>query len=173
MWLLSLPENHYHRLGGGKPLGFGSVRLELDNDNSIISSGNEMKNYYSDLTIMTLKSDIATEDAKREFEDKVKETYGNENEPDFIKAFLVASKGFPGGHIYYPRMQRDKTKDIFEWFGMNENGKTGKDKYPLKLSLPALQDNNSKLPNDPTESRERQNNSNASRSRSSHGSKRR
>jgi CRISPR-associated protein (TIGR03986 family) len=29
LWLLSLPDNHYHRLGGGKPLGFGSVRITL------------------------------------------------------------------------------------------------------------------------------------------------
>jgi CRISPR-associated protein (TIGR03986 family) len=30
LWLLDLPEGHYHRLGGGKPLGLGSVRLNID-----------------------------------------------------------------------------------------------------------------------------------------------
>jgi len=30
LWLLSLPENHFHRFGGGKPLGFGSVRLSVE-----------------------------------------------------------------------------------------------------------------------------------------------
>ena len=29
LWLLALPSDHFHRLGGGKPLGFGSVRLEM------------------------------------------------------------------------------------------------------------------------------------------------
>jgi len=29
LYLLKLPEIHFHRLGGGKPLGFGSVRLDL------------------------------------------------------------------------------------------------------------------------------------------------
>lgn len=29
LWLLSLPEEMFHRIGGGKPLGFGSVRLSL------------------------------------------------------------------------------------------------------------------------------------------------
>jgi len=28
-FLLKLPPDHYHRLGGGKPLGFGSVRLDI------------------------------------------------------------------------------------------------------------------------------------------------
>lgn len=30
LWLLTLPEGYFHRLGGGKPLGFGSVRLALE-----------------------------------------------------------------------------------------------------------------------------------------------
>ena len=29
LFLLTLPPGHHHRLGGGKPLGFGSVRLEI------------------------------------------------------------------------------------------------------------------------------------------------
>lgn len=29
-WLLSLPKEHFFRFGGGKPLGFGSVRLDLE-----------------------------------------------------------------------------------------------------------------------------------------------
>ena len=29
LWLLDMPSGHYHRLGGGKPLGFGSVRLKV------------------------------------------------------------------------------------------------------------------------------------------------
>lgn len=30
LWLLSLSEGHYFRLGYGKPLGFGSMRIEID-----------------------------------------------------------------------------------------------------------------------------------------------
>lgn len=29
LWLLNLPEKHHHRLGGGKPLGFGSILLGI------------------------------------------------------------------------------------------------------------------------------------------------
>ena len=29
LWLLNLPDKHYHRIGGGKPLGFGSVRISI------------------------------------------------------------------------------------------------------------------------------------------------
>ncbi|MDE0554673.1 MAG: TIGR03986 family CRISPR-associated RAMP protein, partial [Candidatus Poribacteria bacterium] len=32
LWLLSLPEDHYFRLGYGKPLGFGSVSVEIDGE---------------------------------------------------------------------------------------------------------------------------------------------
>ena len=33
LWLLTLSEDHYFKLGYGKPLGFGSVRLEVDSEN--------------------------------------------------------------------------------------------------------------------------------------------
>ena len=29
LWLLNLDEGHYHRLGGAKPLGFGSVKIRI------------------------------------------------------------------------------------------------------------------------------------------------
>ena len=52
LWLLSLPEGHYFRLGYGKPLGFGSVRMEVDEDRCVnrylpLGTGEEWKNYYA------------------------------------------------------------------------------------------------------------------------------
>ena len=52
LWLLSLPEGHYFWLGYGKPLGFGSVRMEVDEDRYVngslpIGTGEEWKNYYA------------------------------------------------------------------------------------------------------------------------------
>ena len=54
LWLLSLPEGHYFRLGYGKPLGFGSVRMEINEERCVngylpIGTGEEWKNYYAAL----------------------------------------------------------------------------------------------------------------------------
>ncbi len=52
LWLLSLPQDHYFRLGYGKPLGFGSVRMEVDEERCVneclpLSTGEEWKDYYA------------------------------------------------------------------------------------------------------------------------------
>ncbi len=53
LWLLKLREGHYHRLGGGKPLGFGSVRLEIDAANTTLHDGNGWKKFYGTLDTIT------------------------------------------------------------------------------------------------------------------------
>ena len=52
LWLLSLPEGQYFRLGYGKPLGFGSVRMEVDEERCTngclqLGTGEEWKGYYA------------------------------------------------------------------------------------------------------------------------------
>ena len=56
LWLLSLPADHYFRLGYGKPLGFGSVKIEIDkrrlvNDCLPVGTGEDWKAYYSNLNV--------------------------------------------------------------------------------------------------------------------------
>ena len=51
LWLMSLPNDHYFKLGYGKPLGFGSVRLEIDDDRRVerclpLGTGKDWRNYY-------------------------------------------------------------------------------------------------------------------------------
>ena len=51
LWLLSLPKGHYFRLGYGKPLGFGSVRMEIDEERWVngclpLGTGEDWKGYY-------------------------------------------------------------------------------------------------------------------------------
>ena len=41
IWLLSLDENHFLRLGLGKPLGFGSVRAEIVSEGTRIATGED------------------------------------------------------------------------------------------------------------------------------------
>lgn len=47
LWLLSLPEGHYFRLGYGKPLGFGSVKIELDTECLPLGTSKDWKAYYA------------------------------------------------------------------------------------------------------------------------------
>ena len=52
LWLLSLSEGHYFRLGYGKPLGFGSVRMEVDEERCVneclpLGTGEDWKGYYA------------------------------------------------------------------------------------------------------------------------------
>jgi len=52
LWLLSLPGGHYFRMGYGKPLGFGSVRMEVDEDRCVneclpLGTGDDWKDYYA------------------------------------------------------------------------------------------------------------------------------
>ena len=48
-WLLQLPESHFHRFGGSKPLGFGSVRVEMIDQCSEVRTGSEWASYYLSL----------------------------------------------------------------------------------------------------------------------------
>ena len=56
LWLLTLPEDHYYKLGYGKPLGFGSVKIEIDTDTDRLENGklpignhDNWKEYYKTL----------------------------------------------------------------------------------------------------------------------------
>lgn len=127
LWLLSLPENHYHRLGGGKPLGFGSVRLELDRDNSDLRTGEEWVKFYQSLiTIENKTTDFSGCIGK--YQDAVAELYGNKQSFEhipFVAAFCRNAMGFEDGSpIHYPRKSQkiDPEGKNYEWFTDNEGG---------------------------------------------------
>ncbi|MGC2238418.1 MAG: TIGR03986 family CRISPR-associated RAMP protein [Pyrinomonadaceae bacterium] len=116
IWLLQLPENHFHRFGGGKPLGFGSVGLELGT--AEITSGEDLKGFYSSLDNSRTQSKTP-EECKLKFEKAVEAA----NYQNILKAFKIACKGFNDElPIHYPRarrfkMDRDRTNKI--WIGSN------------------------------------------------------
>ncbi|RKU34903.1 TIGR03986 family CRISPR-associated RAMP protein [Candidatus Poribacteria bacterium] len=54
LWLLSLSKGHYFRLGYGKPLGFGSISIEIDVERLVkgclpLGTREDWKAYYEDL----------------------------------------------------------------------------------------------------------------------------
>lgn len=152
LWLLDLPEGHYHRLGGGKPLGFGSVRIRIQDCQ--LADGQALAAYY--------RSFGATPPARLDpaalitaFCHALLEAYppkaaspngagsslalalaragvqSPSPAPDiaaipFIRAFLNACKGgtLP---VHYPRCETapDPAGKQYEWFVANEKLKNG------------------------------------------------
>jgi len=146
LWLLSLPDDHHHRLGGGKPLGFGSVRMRIKELELV--SGEGRKKQFESLMPVTLAEDECLT-GKDKAEERFVTTYreglekaydgGFETIP-FIDAFLKAAKGFAGKPAHYPRAQARPDPDgkNYEWFVRNE--KESRDIVEWKLALPNLTD---------------------------------
>jgi CRISPR-associated protein (TIGR03986 family) len=137
LWLLTLPPDHYHRLGGGKPFGFGSVSLEINWDNTDLRKGDRWKEFYSDLSLIANPNLEQPQGTVEIFQKEVGAVYGNGSFPNakFIKAFCQAAQGFADGKpIHYPRRRRlrDPENKIFDWFVENESPRG------QKLSLPDL-----------------------------------
>ncbi|MGI0483571.1 TIGR03986 family CRISPR-associated RAMP protein, partial [Geminocystis sp. CENA526] len=148
--ILNLPENHYHRLGGGKPFGFGSVKFTIDWDKTDLRKGEDWKEYYSSLLPISKPNANVAKASIEEFKQAVETSYnGKFEEVSFIKALLVATQGYSDNlPIHYPRKQTNPSTDvkIFEWFVDNEN--TNQRNGGLKVALPMLA-NDGGLPRNP------------------------
>ena len=138
LWLLDLPDEHYHRLGGGKPFGFGSVRLEIDRESSDLKKGSDWKEYYSSLVPWDKTSSFeeAAQNTVTLYQQAVTEAYGNNNcqfeQVNFIKAFCISTKGFEDDlPIHYPRIKETANTieplppnpkgEGFSWFERNND----------------------------------------------------
>jgi CRISPR-associated protein (TIGR03986 family) len=137
LWLLSLPENHYHRLGGGKPFGFGSVSLAIDWGKTDLRNGQGWKEFYSELSLVSTSDNETAKQTIQSFKNQVVAVYGNNSFQNvkFIKAFCTSAKGFDDSKpVHYPRLDRVPNADsnIFEWFVENESTRG------QRLSLPNL-----------------------------------
>lgn len=128
LWLLSLPEKHYFKLGYGKPLGFGSVRLEVDDGVLPLGTGEHWQKYYTTLDadpptmldvdqrgvcIQAFQASMIAYDADSNFEDL-----------SFIADFLQILTGpVDDSPIHYPREDRNPIPEgeNFRWFTTNES----------------------------------------------------
>ncbi len=124
LWLLDLTEGFYHRLGGGKPLGFGSVRLEIDHDKTFLHGGEQWKRFYRSLDDDLDLDKFNQIEAIQEYKNAVEIAYGKEfDKVSFIAAFQRACQGFDDGlPIHYPRTEKapNPNGESFKWFVANE-----------------------------------------------------
>jgi CRISPR-associated protein (TIGR03986 family) len=157
LWILDLGANYYHRLGAGKPLGFGSIQVEIDWGNTALCRGKQLKAFYENLAASHPKGEdvLSCVDLyKKEF----CQAYGPNkefNNIQIIQAFCQAANGFDDNlPIHYPRLtpeKRNNTKKednpIFDWFGKNES--VNQATPGSKIALPPLWKETG-LPYDPT-----------------------
>lgn len=140
LWLLTLGKESYLRMGGGKPLGFGSVRLAITGVD--LCDGEAMRTAYATFGAphdsgqrLTFPNDLAPLIA--EYQQALQSALGTPRESFdnlcIIKAFRNAARGgrLP---VHYPRTQRAPSAqgENFKWFVANEaKTKRRQERYSL------------------------------------------
>lgn len=139
LWLLTLQDGYHHRLGGGKPLGFGSVHLTIKHTE--LWNGEDLRESYLSLGPDHAPSSEQQERLRRRliqaYEQAVEQAYGNGapfKRVPFIAAFLRAASGFQDGKpVHYPRTAGLRAPDPegegYRWFVANKQ--TAGPKLPL------------------------------------------
>jgi CRISPR-associated protein (TIGR03986 family) len=129
VWLLTRPKGHFHRLGGGKPLGFGSVHLEIiDAD---LRDGRAWVEHYLSLGRSAKEEGVRFGLGELErlsacFECEVEKAYGAGKafkDVPFIAAFSRAMTGHPDElPVHYPRVTQAPSPEgeSFKWFVENQ-----------------------------------------------------
>ncbi len=143
LWMLSLDEQypdkkHFLRMGGGKPLGFGSLNSRIVD--SRLETGAAKSQAYFTLAISqsteqsSLRKDLVT--AFIQSAGKAYSPSGDFEKIDFIQSFLACCRGYEGP-VHYPRSTKspDPGGENFKWFG-GPNPlpvlKTNSDRLPLQ-----------------------------------------
>jgi CRISPR-associated protein len=128
-WLLSLPERHFHRLGFGRPLGFGSVRLSIDPAATRLHSGTDYQAYYRSLTAELPRTDCEAilRNARKRFE----ELLDSSPELKMVRDSMLAVARGRNLPVHYPRTRPEEFRpelpvppdprgENFKWFSENE-----------------------------------------------------
>jgi CRISPR-associated protein (TIGR03986 family) len=144
LWTLRPDDGFFHRLGGGKPLGFGSVQMDVTGTE--LRDGRGWCDYYLTLGDAPAAADFDDLRARavEAFKAAVGSAYGRAggfHDVAFVRAFLASGHGFDDGlPVHYPRTKTEGDSgpvppnpegESFEWFVENERGGRG-------LSLPDL-----------------------------------
>ena len=179
LWLLTLnkdlgegDEKRYFKLGYGKPLGFGSMEIEIDTDRLKdgclpLGTDEDWKTYYEkfDACPPAAMEKAKQEECRRTFMNSMVDAYEFLNqqtfeELPFIKGFLRVLQGPNKDYrIHYPRTnpKRDPDGKNYDWFVDNERGRSrkvaGRDEVGKRLPLPDVNSDGG-LPYNPSEPRD-------------------
>jgi CRISPR-associated protein (TIGR03986 family) len=143
LFLLTMPEGHHHRLGFGKPLGFGSVHLSVSWEESEIYPAESdgapaaiSSRYTAFGEQPSADSSTMVASCLAAYEDALGQLTGAEEARRIKEIFLQASRG-GDGPVHYPRESSniDPEGNNFRWFTNNENGPQGQRVGP-RQSLP-------------------------------------
>ena len=133
--LLTLPPETFHRIGLGKPLGFGSVRVQADLDRARVGSAAHLSAGYRELSPRSAW--LARDELDKilaAFEESQDRTGGA------LNAWEASARGFTHP-IHYPRTtSQAQQPEGFRWFVQNEQGikRNGRKQSGRKLPLPLL-----------------------------------
>lgn len=120
-FLLSLEPDRFHRFGGGKPLGFGSVTLTVTELR--VSKGEEWKRA---LHTLNDPDPLRLEELKKMSDKFIGETKSRTWGSAVLSAFEATTRGFGEYKTYYPRRSGDPASypdgmyKNFEWFMDNK-----------------------------------------------------
>jgi CRISPR-associated protein (TIGR03986 family) len=140
LWLLNLPGGErpaFHRLGGGKPLGFGSVRMEIAHAELWTgaergAAWKELREPVADIDADTLIARFAEAMTGEDGAGAIERL--ERMEP--VKSFLVAARGYLKPlPVRTPRRGRaadaaDAEGENFKWFQENERNPDGRRALP-------------------------------------------
>lgn len=149
-WLLSLPEGCFHRLGFGRPLGFGSVRLSVDESTTRLHSGADYQAYYRSLTAELPRNDgeAILRNARKRFE----ELLDSSPELKMVRDSMLAVARGRNLPVHYPRTRPDEFRpdlpvppdprgENFKWFSENERLEKRRIATGRGRSLPGVVEN--------------------------------
>lgn len=133
LWILRL-EGH-HRLGLGKPLGFGSLAVRIDWSTSAIRNRDQLVDRYRSVGEGGVMSHEDLEELRTQFDEHFRST-----QPAVYMAMLESARGFSGETpVHYPRVRPARPQaETFHWFVTNERGARDQDRHGPRHALPPL-----------------------------------
>ncbi len=154
-WLLMWEPGYFHRLGLGRPLGFGSVRLNIDEARTELHTSDQHSEYYRSLSadLPPTNSIKILREARDAYERLID---GSAVLRTIKKAMLTVAKGDPNLAVHYPRTRPawlpDQSPSIpdpngknYEWFTENERIERDRPARGRGRSLPSVLDNSTPL----------------------------
>jgi len=147
--LLTGDDEEHMRLGFGKPLGFGVVRVRLDNEQSSVESREQLLKRYSSLS--TPPSHSGSEELN-DLVDVAREWFSSSSAPAHVRQLRTIMHGASTSPVHYPRLPSGqsfgRTGETFRWWVENDRGGQGGGQ---RLAQPPLSDDTrGSLPYRPT-----------------------